>query len=163
MTSPHRFAFPTSILFGPGARKEVAGHLAAAGRGRPLVVTDRGLASLPVFEQFRGELASLSCAIFSNIHGNPVRSQVVEGANAYRERQYSWNPDHDKFTVNWMRVVKVNGDVIAEKPEQVQDSDMPAAMGTPTYTATKVRRISLSGLDAGTILDFSVRPKATRQ
>jgi len=84
MTSLHRFAFPTSILFGPGARKEVAGHLAAAGRGRPLVVTDRGLASLPVFEQFRGELASLSCAVFSNIHGNPVRSQVVEGANAYR-------------------------------------------------------------------------------
>jgi len=84
MTSLHRFAFPTSILFGPGARKEVAGHLAAAGRGRPLVVTDRGLASLPVFEQFRGELARLSCAVFSNIHGNPVRSQVVEGANAYR-------------------------------------------------------------------------------
>src|SRR5689334_11191869 len=84
MTSFHRFAFPTSILFGPGARKEVAGHLAAAGRARPLVVTDRGLASLPVFEQFRGELARLSCAVFSNIHGNPVRSQVVEGANAYR-------------------------------------------------------------------------------
>jgi hypothetical protein len=79
-----------------------------------------------------------------------------EGANAYRERQYSWNPDRDKFTVNWMRVLKVNGEVIAEKPEQVQDSDLPAAMGTPTYTATKVRRISLSGLDAGTILDFSV-------
>ncbi|HSC99777.1 MAG TPA: iron-containing alcohol dehydrogenase [Casimicrobiaceae bacterium] len=84
MTSLHRFAFPTSVLFGPGARKEVAGHLAAAGRERPLVVTDRGLASLPVFEQFRGELASLSCNVFSNIHGNPVRSQVVEGANAYR-------------------------------------------------------------------------------
>ena len=84
MTSLHRFAFPTSILFGPGARKEVAGHLAAASRSRPLVVTDRGLASLPVFAQFRGELASLSYAVFSNIHGNPIRSQVVEGANAYR-------------------------------------------------------------------------------
>src|SRR5436309_10278603 len=84
MTRLHRFAFPTSILFGPGARKEVAGHLAAAGRSRPLVVTDRGLASLPVFEQFRRDLAGLACEVFSNIHGNPVRSQVVEGANAYR-------------------------------------------------------------------------------
>ena len=41
----HRFAFPTSILFGAGARREVAGHLAAAGFTRPLVVTDRGLAA----------------------------------------------------------------------------------------------------------------------
>ena len=78
-----------------------------------------------------------------------------EGANGYRERQFSWNPDHDKFTLNWMRVVKTNGEVISEHPEQIQDSDVPAAMGTPMYTATKVRRISLSGLDAGTILDFS--------
>ncbi|HUQ46607.1 MAG TPA: DUF3857 domain-containing protein [Gemmatimonadaceae bacterium] len=78
-----------------------------------------------------------------------------EGANGYRERQFSWNPDHDKFTLNWMRVLKPNGEVISEHPEQIQDSDVPAAMGTPMYTATKVRRISLSGLDAGTILDFS--------
>jgi hypothetical protein len=79
-----------------------------------------------------------------------------EGANGYRERQFSWNPDHDKLTLNWMRVVKPNGEVISDHPEQIQDSDMPAPMGTPMYTATKVRRISLSGLDAGTILDFSV-------
>lgn len=79
-----------------------------------------------------------------------------EGANAYRERQFSWNPEHDKLTVNWMRVVKPNGEVVSEHPEQIQDSDVPAAMGTPMYTATKVRRISLSGLEVGTILDFSV-------
>jgi hypothetical protein len=79
-----------------------------------------------------------------------------EGANGYRERQFSWNPDHDKLTLNWMRVVKPNGEVISDHPEQIQDSDVPAALGVPMYTATKVRRISLSGLDAGTILDFSV-------
>src|SRR5690242_8701759 len=82
--SLHRFAFPTSILFGAGARKEVAGHLAAAGCTRPLVVTDRGLAALPVFEGFLGELSGASHAVFSGIWGNPVRSQVVDGANAYR-------------------------------------------------------------------------------
>jgi hypothetical protein len=78
-----------------------------------------------------------------------------EGAETYRERQFSWNPEHQKFTVNWMRVVKLNGEVIAEKPEQVRDSDVPAGMDVPMYTAMKVRRMSLSGLEPGTILDFS--------
>ena len=80
----HRFAFPTSILFGAGARREVAPHLTAAGFTRPLVVTDRGLAALPVFARFLGELGGVAHAVFSGVSGNPVRSQVVEGANAFR-------------------------------------------------------------------------------
>ncbi len=79
-----------------------------------------------------------------------------EGAEAYRERRFTWNPEHQKLTVNWMRVVKPNGEVISEKPEQVQDSDVPAEMGVPMYTAAKIKRMSLSGLEPGTILDFSV-------
>ena len=84
MNVMHRFAFPTPILFGAGARKEVAGHLIAAGYERPLVVTDRGLAALPVFERFRGELSGVAHGVFSGIWGNPVRSQVMDGARAYR-------------------------------------------------------------------------------
>ncbi|HEX6137067.1 MAG TPA: iron-containing alcohol dehydrogenase [Casimicrobiaceae bacterium] len=80
----HRFAFPTSILFGPGARREVAGHLLAAGCRRPLVVTDRGLAALPVFERFLRELGGVTHGVFSGIWGNPVRSQVMAGADAHR-------------------------------------------------------------------------------
>src|SRR5690349_19852735 len=80
----HRFAFPTSILFGAGARREVAPHLRAAGFTRPLVVTDCGLAALPVFASFVSELAGVTHAVFSGVAGNPVRSQVVDGANAYR-------------------------------------------------------------------------------
>ena len=82
--SIHGFAFPTSIRFGPGARKEVAKHLAASGHVRPLVVTDRGLAALPVFERFLGELKQLATATFSGVAGNPVRGQVVAGVAAYK-------------------------------------------------------------------------------
>jgi alcohol dehydrogenase class IV len=80
----HRFAFPTPIVFGPGARRELAGHLTGAGCTRPLVVTDRGLAALPVFAAFRRELSSVEHAVFSGIWGNPMRSQVMHGAEAYR-------------------------------------------------------------------------------
>lgn len=85
-----------------------------------------------------------------------------EGAEAYRERRLSWNPEHQKLTLNWMRVVKSNGEVVSGHPEQIQDSDVPAAMGTPMYTATKVRRLSLSGLEPGTILDFSVTTESDK-
>jgi alcohol dehydrogenase class IV len=37
-----RFSFPTTIHFGPGARKLVGPHLAERGIRRPLVVTDKG-------------------------------------------------------------------------------------------------------------------------
>ena len=38
-----KFAFPTTIHFGAGARKLVADHLVGLGVARPLVVTDRGM------------------------------------------------------------------------------------------------------------------------
>ncbi|MGE5169480.1 MAG: iron-containing alcohol dehydrogenase [Rudaea sp.] len=83
----HRFAFPTPIVFGPGARREVAPHLAGAGRKRPLVVTDRGLAALPLFERFLAELPGVTPHVFSGVSGNPVRSQVTAGAAAFREHR----------------------------------------------------------------------------
>jgi alcohol dehydrogenase class IV len=84
MTTVHRFAFPTSILFGAGARREVAPHLVSAGCTSPLVVTDRGLAALPVFGRFLADLSGVTHATFSGIGGNPVRSQVMAGADAFR-------------------------------------------------------------------------------
>src|SRR5581483_2228801 len=79
-----RFAFPTAIVFGAGARREVAGHLAGAGCRRPLVVTDRGLAALPLFAGFLRDLGGLEHAVYSGVSGNPVRAQVAQGADAFR-------------------------------------------------------------------------------
>jgi alcohol dehydrogenase class IV len=81
----HTFAFPTPIVFGAGARREVSKHLRAAGCTRPLVVTDRGLAALPVFAAFLDELDGVEQGVFSGIAGNPLASHVVQGARAYRD------------------------------------------------------------------------------
>ena len=43
-----RFSFPTDIRFGPGARHLLADALAELDVRRPFVVTDRGVASLPM-------------------------------------------------------------------------------------------------------------------
>ena len=79
-----RFSFPTTIHFGAGARKLVAAHLLEQGIRRPLIVTDRALAQLPVLAEFRSHLAGLDVAVFDGVFGNPVASQVMAGAAAYR-------------------------------------------------------------------------------
>jgi len=79
-----KFAFPTAIVFGNGASRQVASHIVEAGRSRPLVVTDRGLAALPVFARFVAGLSAVTHAVYSGISGNPVRSQVMDGAAAFR-------------------------------------------------------------------------------
>ena len=81
-----RFAFPTTIHFGPGARKLVGEHLRAQGVERPLVVTDKGLAALPLIAELRDALAGagLDVAVFGGVFGNPTASQAMAGAAAYR-------------------------------------------------------------------------------
>ncbi len=78
------FSFPTAIKFGAGARKLVAAHLLETGCRRPLLVTDRALAALPVLAEFRNHLAGLDVALFSGVFGNPTCSQVMAGAAAFK-------------------------------------------------------------------------------
>ena len=82
--SLHRFAFPTPIQFGAGARRQVAAHLREQGLSRPLIVTDRALAQLPVLAEFRTHLDGLDVAVFDGVFGNPTCSQVMAGAAAFR-------------------------------------------------------------------------------
>jgi len=79
-----RFSFPTTIHFGAGARKLVAQHLLEAGYKRPLIVTDKALAALPVLAEFRNHLAGLDVAVFDGVFGNPTCSQVMAGAAAFK-------------------------------------------------------------------------------
>ena len=78
-----RFSFPTTIHFGPGARKLVGPHLREHGLKRPLVVTDKGLAALPLIAELRADLAAagLDVAVFAGVFGNPTASQAMAGAD----------------------------------------------------------------------------------
>ena len=81
-----RFSFPTTIHFGAGARKLVADHLKALGLKRPLLVTDKGLAALPLIADISADLgkAGLVPSTYGGIWGNPTGSQVMNGAAAYK-------------------------------------------------------------------------------
>ena len=79
-----QFAFPTSIHFGPGARMHVAKHLGEHGVKRPLIVTDRGLASLMILKDFSASLEDLAVSVYAGVYGNPVKQQVIDGVKAYK-------------------------------------------------------------------------------
>jgi alcohol dehydrogenase class IV len=80
----HRFSFPTTIHFGPGARRLVEDHLRALGLSRPLIVTDKGLAALPILAEFRSLLPGLAVEAWAGVSGNPTKSQVDGGVAAYK-------------------------------------------------------------------------------
>ncbi|MEP6791287.1 MAG: iron-containing alcohol dehydrogenase [Ramlibacter sp.] len=78
------FSFPTAIKFGAGARKEVAAHLKSKGLKRPLIVTDKALAALPVLAEFKTHLDGLDVAVYAGVFGNPTASQAMGGGAAYK-------------------------------------------------------------------------------
>ena len=81
-----RFSFPTTIHFGPGARALTGPHLREHGCKRPLIVTDKGLAVLPLIAELQAELEALglTVAVYGGVFGNPTAAQVMSGAAAYR-------------------------------------------------------------------------------
>src|ERR1700761_1131631 len=80
-----QYNFPTVIRFGAGAIKELPGHLAANGLSRPLLVTDPMVARLGFFQEIRRALEGkvISVEVFSAIHKNPVKSDVLKGGEAF--------------------------------------------------------------------------------
>ena len=82
----NQYNFPTRIQYGPGAIGLLPGALKEAGRTRPLIVTDKGLAPLRPVTGAKKILddAGLAAAVFAGVWGNPVKSQVTAGVDAYR-------------------------------------------------------------------------------
>ncbi len=79
--------YPTRIRFGAGRISELADACAQAGIRRPLLVTDRGLASLPVTEQVLEimDQAGLGRASFSDVDPNPRDQNLENGVRDFRE------------------------------------------------------------------------------
>ncbi|SPJ31039.1 iron-containing alcohol dehydrogenase [Falsiruegeria mediterranea] len=81
------WSYPTAIRFGAGRISEIADACAAAGITKPLLVTDKGLADLPITQATLDllEAAGLGRAIFSDVDPNPNEKNVEAGLAVYRE------------------------------------------------------------------------------
>jgi alcohol dehydrogenase class IV len=81
----YQYNFPTTIRFGAGSSSELPDYLKKNQLARPLVVTDPTVAQLPFFKKIIEDLKakSISVEVFSDIHKNPVKSDVYKGTDAY--------------------------------------------------------------------------------
>jgi len=82
--------YPTAIRFGAGRVAELAEACAAVGIKRPLLVTDPGLAALPMVETALANCraAGLETEVFADIHPNPIGDDVDRGLRVYRDGRH---------------------------------------------------------------------------
>jgi len=86
MSITANWSYPTAIRFGPGRIRELAAACAAAGIKRPLLVTDKGLAGLPITRNALDllEAAGLGRALFADVDPNPNEVNLAAGVAAFR-------------------------------------------------------------------------------
>ncbi|MDQ7260610.1 iron-containing alcohol dehydrogenase [Paracoccus sp. PS-1] len=86
MTLRGNWSYPTTIKFGAGRVTELAEHCRAAGIARPLLVTDKALAGLPITARALDILKAggLGRAVFSEVDPNPHEGNMEAGIAAYK-------------------------------------------------------------------------------
>ena len=80
------WSYPTAIRFGAGRISELAQACAQVGISRPLLVTDRGLAGLPITVRALDclDAAGVEHALFAEVDPNPNEVNLATGIEAYK-------------------------------------------------------------------------------
>ncbi|RYE44937.1 MAG: iron-containing alcohol dehydrogenase [Hyphomicrobiales bacterium] len=87
MTTKANWNYPTAVKFGAGRIAELPEALKVAGIARPLLVTDAGLASLPVTQNTLKLLrdAGFEVGVFADVKPNPISANVNAGIEVLRQ------------------------------------------------------------------------------
>ena len=90
MTITANWSYPTAIRFGAGRISEIADACKSAGISNPLLVTDKGLASMDITTGVLDLMKScgLGSAIFCDVDPNPNEKNVEAGLIAYRQGKH---------------------------------------------------------------------------
>ena len=90
MTLRANWSYPTAIRFGAGRIAELAEACAAAGIRKPLLVTDKGLAPLPITAAALDlmDAAGLGRAMFADVDPNPTEINLAAGVAAYKAGEH---------------------------------------------------------------------------
>ncbi|MDH3671000.1 MAG: iron-containing alcohol dehydrogenase [Gammaproteobacteria bacterium] len=79
--------FPTAVRFGVGRIAELGDACRELGTTRPLIVTDPGLAGLPMVQEAiaSNQAQGISTGLFSDVKSNPIGRNVDDGLKHYRD------------------------------------------------------------------------------
>jgi alcohol dehydrogenase class IV len=81
----YQYNFPTTIRFGAGSSDELGDYVLKNNLSNPLIVTDATVAQLDFFKYIADSLKkkNISVEVFSDIHKNPVKSDVYKGTDLF--------------------------------------------------------------------------------
>jgi 4-hydroxybutyrate dehydrogenase len=84
------WSYPTAMRFGAGRISEIAEACKSTGMKKPLLVTDRGLATMEITTATLDllETAGLGRGIFGGVDANPTDLNAAEGIAVYKEGGY---------------------------------------------------------------------------
>lgn len=84
------WSYPTSMRFGAGRISEIADACKVASIKKPLLVTDKGLASMDITTNTLDlmELGGLGRGLFSDVDPNPTDKNSDDGVRAYKDGGY---------------------------------------------------------------------------
>ena len=87
MALQNNWSYPTAIRFGAGRISEIGEACVATGMKNPLLVTDKGLASMEITTRTLDLLdgAGFGRAMFSEVDANPTELNLEAGLKVYRE------------------------------------------------------------------------------
>ncbi|MBN9887446.1 iron-containing alcohol dehydrogenase [Salipiger abyssi] len=90
MTLYANWSYPTAIRFGAGRIEELPEACHAAGISKPLLVTDRGLADLPITAQALDILrrAGLEADLFADVDPNPTERNLGVGVVTFKQGRH---------------------------------------------------------------------------
>ena len=86
MSPVANWSYPTAIRMGEGRISEIADACKAAGISKPLLITDAGLAPMPITTKTLDlmDKAGLGRAIFSDVKPNPIDANIEAGVAAFK-------------------------------------------------------------------------------
>ncbi len=87
MSITANWSYPTLIKMGAGRIKELADHCKSLGMKKPLLITDRGLAPMPITQNALDvlEAGGLGRAIFADVDPNPNEKNLAAGVKAFKD------------------------------------------------------------------------------
>lgn len=87
MSITANWSYPTLIKMGAGRIKELADHCKSLGMKKPLLITDRGLSTMPITSQALDilEAGGLGRAIFADVDPNPNEKNLEAGVKAFKD------------------------------------------------------------------------------
>jgi len=80
------WSYPTAVKMGAGRISELADHCKALGMKKPILITDRGLAPMPITQKALDilEAAGLGRAMFADVDPNPNDKNLDAGVKAFK-------------------------------------------------------------------------------